>query len=73
MTEHALFYTLIITFAWTAVLPAAKLIAYTLTITMDTGTIIKGQIDFGPVEDTTRNIIKVVGVCGGGSNTAANI
>ncbi len=40
---------------------------------MDRDTIIKGQIDFGPVEDTTRNIIKVVGVGGGGCNAVGNI
>lgn len=73
MARHTLFYTLIITFAWTAVLSAARLITYTITITMDTDTIIKGQIDFGPVEDTTRNIIKVVGVGGGGCNAVGNI
>ena len=73
MAGHTLFYTLIITFAWTAVLSAARLITYTITITMDTDTIIKGQIDFGPVEDTTRNIIKVVGVGGGGCNAVGNI
>lgn len=30
-------------------------------------------IDFGPVKDTTKNIIKVVGVGGGGCNAVANM
>ncbi len=73
MAGYTHFYTLIITFARTAVLSAVRLITYAIIIAMDRDTIIKGQIDFGPVEDTTRNIIKVVGVGGGGCNAVGNI
>lgn len=34
---------------------------------------LKTMIDFGPVEDTTKNIIKVVGVGGGGCNAVNNM
>lgn len=52
---------------------AVGLIRHIFTIAMDKDTIIKGQIDFGPVEDTTQNVIKVVGVGGGGCNAVGNI
>lgn len=37
------------------------------------GNINKDMIDFGPVQDTTKDIIKVVGVGGGGCNAVANM
>lgn len=34
---------------------------------------VTGVLDFGPIEDTTKNIIKVVGVGGGGCNAVNNM
>ncbi len=40
----------------------------------DNGTAVKGTlIDFGPVEDLSQNIIKVIGVGGGGQNAVRNM